>query len=289
MTQLDAQIQYVEGQARPTFAALLAGYEALGAAAVQSQACALDVPYGAGERQVFDFFTAQGEPQGTLVYFHAGYWQSRDKSTFRFIAPAFTQRQLNVAMVNYPLCPAVSLAGLTDAAKASVPKVLAHAASLGQPDHPLIASGHSAGGHLAVELALERWPELGPRAQAVDGVIALSGIYDLSPLVDTSLNVKLGLDAASARANSPLHRVVGGLPPALFVVGSDETPAFLEQCRHIHEAWQSAGNRSAMDVPPEADHFSLLQQFASPDSALFGKVSQLLLMAQKRFSRQAIR
>ena len=287
MPNSDAQFQYVEGQARPTFAALLAGYEALGAAAIRSQPCTLDIPYGAGERQVFDFFTARGEPQGTLMYFHAGYWQSRDRSTFRFIAPAFTQHGLNVALVNYPLCPMVSLAGLTEVVRASVPKVLAHAAGLGQPECPLIASGHSAGGHLAVELALSRWPELGVRARAVDGVIALSGIYDLAPLVTTSLNAKLGLDAAAARANSPLHRVATGLPPALFVVGGDETPAFLEQCRHMHEAWQGAGNRSAIEIVPEADHFSLLQSFSSPGSTLFGKVSQLLL-AQQRFSRQAI-
>lgn len=284
MPNSDAQFQYVEGQARLTFAALLAEYEALGAAAVRSHACTLNVPYGLGERQVFDFFAARGEPQGTLMYFHAGYWQSRDKSLFRFIAPAFTQQGLNVALVNYPLCPTVPLAGLTEAARASVPKVLAHAAGLGKPVGPLIASGHSAGGHLAVELALERWPELGARAQAVDGVIALSGIYDLAPLVATSLNAKLGLDAAAARANSPLHRVVTDLPPALFVVGGDETTAFLEQCQRIHEAWQGAGNHSAMDVAPGADHFSLLQQFVSPGSALSGNVSQLLSLAQQRFS-----
>lgn len=289
MPQPDAQFQYVEGQARPTFAALLAGYEALGAAAVRSQPCTLDVPYGAGERQVFDFFAARGEPQGTLMYFHAGYWQSRDKSTFRSIAPAFTQRGLNVALVNYPLCPTVSLADLTDAVRASVPRVLAHVAGFGQADCPLIASGHSAGGHLAVELALERWPELGARAQAVDGVIALSGIYDLAPLVATSLNAKLGLDAAAARANSPLHRVVAGLPPALFVVGGDETPAFLEQCRHMHEAWQAAGNRSAIEVVPGADHFSLLRSFVAPDSALSGQVSRLLSLAQQRHARCAAR
>lgn len=289
MPQLDAQFQYVQGQMRPTFAALLAEYEALGAAAVRSYACTLDVRYGAGERQRFDFFAAHGEPQGTLMYFHAGYWQSRDKSWFRFIAPAFTKQGLNVALVNYPLCPAVSLAGLTEAARASVPKVLAHAAGLGQPERPLIASGHSAGGHLAVELALERWPELGARAQAVDGVIALSGIYDLAPLVGTSLNVKLGLDAAMARAHSPVHRMVSGLPPALFVVGGGETPAFLEQCRHMHEAWQVAGNHSAIEVVPGADHFSLLQSFVSPDSALSGQVSELLSLAQQRHARRAAR
>ncbi|MBS0316612.1 MAG: alpha/beta hydrolase, partial [Proteobacteria bacterium] len=215
----DPQFQYFDGQMRASFPALLAQYEAQ--SAVVAPSGTLDLRYGPHERQRFDFFGAgsgpSGKPLGTLLYFHAGYWQSRDKATFRFIAPAFTRRGYNVALVNYPLCPSVTLAELMDAARASVPRVLDHLASLGQAPGALIAAGHSAGAHLAVELALTRWPELGARAQAVDGVIALSGIYDLVPLVATSINDKLLLDIRTAQAQSPLHRVAPGAAPALFI------------------------------------------------------------------------
>lgn len=281
----DAQFQYVEGQARPTFPALLADFDALGTTAVEAGKCMLDVRYGSGARQRFDFFPACGEPAGTLLYFHAGYWQSRDKATFRFIAPAFARRGLNVALLNYPLCPTVSLAELVAAARESVPEVLAHVAVSGQPARPLIVAGHSAGGHLAVELALSRWPALGARAQAVDGVIALSGVFDLEPLVGTSLNAKLGLDRTLATRHSPIHRVAAGGAPALFAVGGNETPAFLDQNRRMHDAWQAAGNEALIDVVPGADHFSVLRQFVAPDSELSGKVTNLLQQAQQRFGR----
>lgn len=285
MTQHDAQYQYVEGQGRPAFAALLAEYEALGAAAIASQPCSLDVAYGPAGRQTFDFFPARGESKATLIYLHAGYWQARDKSGFRFIAPALTQRQLDVALVNYPLCPTVTLAALTDAVRASVPGVLAHVASLGRKPQPLIAAGHSAGAHLAVELALTRWPELGARAQAVDGVLALSGIYELAPLLATSLNVKLGLDAASASACSPLHRAQPGAAPALFVVGGDETPAFIAQNQRMHEAWRATGNPSEALILAGADHFTLLRSLTAPDSGLSARMAGLLEKARKRFDR----
>jgi arylformamidase len=276
MSMHDMQYQYVTGQMRPTFAALVAEYEERSANTVRSQECLLDIRYGSAGRETFDFFTAGGEPKGTLVYFHAGYWQSRDKSTFRFIAPSFTSRGFNVALVNYPLCPTVSLASLVQSARASIPKILAHIRAIGQPENPLIVSGHSAGGHIAVELALTQWPQLGRHGRPIDGVIALSGIFDLAPLVATTLNDNLRLDLGSAAEHSPLYRILEDLPPALFVAGGEETPAFIVQSTRIHEAWLKAGNRSTLDVTPGADHFSLLQSFTSFDGELASKVNHLL-------------
>jgi arylformamidase len=260
----DPQYQYVQGQARPAFPVLLADYEARSRAAAAAADCALDLPYGPHARQTFDFFPARGSPRGTLAYFHAGYWQSRDKSGFRFVAPPYVRAGIHVALVNYPLCPEVSVAALVEAARACVPAIRAQAGGGGA----LVLAGHSAGAHIAVELALAQQPGAAPIA----GVAALSGIYDLAPLVATTLNDKLQLDAASAKACSPLHRVRTGAAPALVVVGGAETPAFVAQSRDFHAAWSAAGNRSALHIEAGADHFSLLEAFASPDTALFGEV-----------------
>lgn len=274
----DAQFQYVEGQGRPGFATLIPQFEAWSVAAVTaSSTCTLDIRYGEAARESFDFFPADvlaggSAARATLVYFHAGYWQSRDKSTFRFIAPAFTRQGIHVALVNYPLCPHVSLGHLLDAARRAVAGVHAHVAARGQPGLPLVAAGHSAGGHIAVELGLADWGHSSagntPPARGVDGVVALSGIYDLAPLVGTTLNTNLGLDAASARRYSPLWRVGLVAPLALFAVGGDETPAFLAQNQHMAGAWQSAGHPCTTNVVPGADHFTLLQQLVHSGSSL---------------------
>lgn len=270
----DPQFQYVQGQSRPGFQALLAAYEAESLAAVATESCVLDVRYGPLERQTFDFFAARGKARGTLAYFHAGYWQSRDKATFRFIAPAFTAAGLNVALVNYPLCPNVSLPELVEAARACVPAIRAHAAECDPDRLPLVLSGHSAGAHIAVELALSD-------GRDIAGVVAMSGIFDLAPLVATSLNEKLQLDLAGAAACSPVHHVHAHAAPALIVVGEEETPAFIEQSRRFHSAWIDAGNRSALHIAPQADHFSLLRQFASPRDTLFKKVDDVFRSARR--------
>lgn len=275
----DPQFQYVHGQSRPGFPSLLAEYEAESLLAVAAGPCALDQRYGASERQTFDFFPARGTARGTLAYFHAGYWQSRDKSTFRFIAPAFADIGLNVALVNYPLCPSVSLPELVVAASACVPAIRRF--STGGTAVPLVLAGHSAGAHIAVELALAD-EHAASTGRAIDGVVAMSGIFDLAPLVGTSLNDKLRLDAASAAACSPLRRVRAHAPPMLVVVGEEETPAFIDQSRRLHEAWTEAGNRSALHLAPGADHFSLLRHFASPAGPLFAEVDTLIASADGR-------
>ncbi|NML31865.1 alpha/beta hydrolase [Paraburkholderia antibiotica] len=275
-----AEFEYVTGQARPSFPALLAGFEAQSAAAAKAASVELDLRYGPAPRETFDLFrAATDQPRGTLVYFHAGYWQSRDKSTFRFIAPAFTRLGLNVALVNYPLCPTVTLAELIGSARASLDAVANVSTTHGRA-LPLVLSGHSAGGHLAVELALALVSDASAASVSpgptLAGVIALSGIYDLAPLVATTLNRNLKLDAADAVRHSPLHRARRGCVNALFGVGGDETAAFVAQSRHMCEAWQQAGNPATLDIAPSADHFSLLQEFTSPSAPLHRRVVAFL-------------
>ncbi|MBP0491184.1 alpha/beta hydrolase [Roseomonas sp. SG15] len=243
------------GQAHPTHAALIEAFEREGEAGVAALRPALDIPYGPHPRERFDFYAAPGAWRGTLAYFHAGYWQSRDKVQFRFLAPLLVARGLDVAMVNYPLCPDVTLPALLESTRRAVPAVLARAASLGRGGAALVAAGHSAGGQIVAGLALHNWGGASPIA----AVAGLSGVYDLEPLVGTPLNDRLRLDVETARALSPVRRVRGGMPPAFFAVGGKETPAFLAQNARMARAWANAGNLSGEYVSPGTDHFSLLR------------------------------
>lgn len=258
---MDAQFQYVEGQSRPGFPSLLTQYQRLSDLAAKAPGVELDVAYGPHARQRFDVFPASSQAQAVMLYLHAGYWQSRDKSLFRFLAPSFQARGMHVFMVNYPLCPDVSLAALVQAVRQCLPAIRRHALPGATADLPLILAGHSAGAHLAVELGLsDGGASVGP-ASLVDGICAISGIYDLEPLVSTSLNQRLQLDLESARALSPVHRVTAGAAPALWLVGADETPSFAEQSASMHQAWLSAGNWSRCVAQAGADHFTVLQDW----------------------------
>lgn len=258
----DHQFQYVEGQGRPGFPALLAQFQADSDAAAGQASAELDRPYGPHPRQCFDFFPATGAAQGVMLYLHAGYWQSRDKSLFRFLAPAFQARGFHVALANYPLCPEVTLGELVGAVTPSVAAVAEHARQRGGADLPLVVAGHSAGAHLASLLGLAQGDLPRHNPGKVDGVWAISGIYELAPLVDTTLNQKLRLDVAAARQLSPLLSPTAAPVPAVWLVGGAETPAFLAQNEAMHRRWQG-GEWSACAEVPGADHFTVLQDWAA--------------------------
>lgn len=270
----EAEYQYVSGQFRGTFPALFAQFEKANADALAAYHWQMDVPYGGHQRQTFDLCSARGRAAGTVLYLHAGYWQSRDKSQFRFLAPTLSDAGFNVAMINYPLCPDVLLSELSLGVRQALPAVI----SILPPDQrglPVIVSGHSAGGHLAVELALAQ-DNTTPEQQRIQGIIAISGIYDLAPLMQTSLNIRLRLDAAQAQENSPLHRGRPGLPPAAFIVGGEETSDFLWQSQTMADAWSETGNAGEYFSIEGANHFSALQALQAP-GGLFVKTIEKMI------------
>jgi arylformamidase len=275
MHPADATAAYLTGQLRPSQGPLLEAFVAESEATLAAYMPTLDIPYGGHPRAVFDFYRSTLPWRGTLAFFHAGFWQARDKAPFRFLAPAFLAAGVDVLLVNYPLCPDVSLRALVQTIRAGVPAILAHLTREGRGGDAMVVAGHSAGGHIAVELALTDW---GPAAP-IAGIVPISGIYDLTPLRDTRLNDKLLLDVAEAEAMSPLHRVAGSLPPAHFIVGGLETPAFRAQTEAMHDAWRVGGGLSTMQQVEDADHFSVLRAIAA-DGAAFAPVMRLFAPAE---------
>lgn len=274
MTEIDAthEAAYLTDQARPGWPALMARFGAESLRVLAAPGVMRDIAYGAHRRQVYDVVPAATEtPRAIVVYLHAGYWQARDKADFAFLAPAFARLNCATVLANYPLCPDVTVPGLTEAARALVPAVLER---FGR--RPIIVAGHSAGAHLAVELAMTDWAGRDLPPHPVAAVIGLSGVYDLQPLVATSLNVRLGLDAARARAASPLRRVGPRGAPALFAVGGAETAAFAEQSRRMAAAWSDHGHKTALEVVEGADHFSLLADLVDPAQRLNAAVAALI-------------
>jgi arylformamidase len=263
----DASTAYLHGQLRPSQGPLLEAFAAESEAALAAFGPTLDIPYGEHPRERFDLFASALPSRGTLAYFHAGFWQSRDKAQFRFLAPAFLAQGVDVALVNYPLCPDVTLRRLVESARSSIPAILSHLDGLGRGRAQVVAAGHSAGGHLAVELALTDWTARGLAHSPIGAILPISGIYELAPLLATRLNDKLRLDPDEARALSPLHRVRGALPPAHFLVGGLETPEFRAQTEAMHEAWREGGGVSSLQEVAGADHFSVLRELAVSGAA----------------------
>lgn len=263
------EFEYVSGQGRQSFGELIGRFECQSTRVKAFLTGFLDQPYGTGARQTFDFFNAIADPVATLIYFHAGYWQSRDKSTFCFLAEKLCEVGFNVALVNYPLCPAVTIGQIVEITRGCVPAIMRASTCEDGQISKVILAGHSAGAHLAVELSMTDWATYDGSRPDIAGLVAISGIYDLEPLVSTSLNRNLRLSSEEARTLSPLWRARPGLAPALFVAGETETWSFLRQTESMHAVWAMAGNDSEIMTCNGDDHFSVLLQLTETKSELF--------------------
>ena len=232
--------------------------------------CALDVPYGATAAERLDVFPAEGRSEALLVFIHGGYWRSRDKSDFSYLAPAFARRGVTLALPNYALCPKVGIEDIVKQNLLAIAWLWHHGARFGVNPGRLYVAGHSAGGHLTAMMLAARWNTYMPDLpyNLVKGGLAISGIYDLEPLVQAPfVNVDLKLDRALARRLSPVNIPPATTAPLFTAVGGEESDEFKRQNALIARTWRYA---FAGDIPmPGRNHLTVLEQLADPESALF--------------------
>jgi arylformamidase len=215
----------------------------------------LEVAYGPSERQRLDLFWPNADRAAPIALFiHGGYWQKLEKAAFSHCARGLNLRGVAVAVVGYDLCPAVTLGEIVDQMRAVACFLRARHGG------PLLAMGHSAGGHLSAMLLA------GGEAQAA---LPISGVFELAPLRATRIGTALALDAAGAEALSPRFLPAPGRPLHA-VVGAAESDEFLRQTREFAAAWGGA-----WDALPGLNHFTVLDPLADPDSGLVGRALAL--------------
>jgi arylformamidase len=140
-----------------------------------------------------------------------------------------------------------------------------------------VISGHSAGGHLAACMLATDWPALDASlpADLVTAGYSISGLFDLAPLVETSINNALRLDAATARAASPLFWTAPRRGSLDAVVGERESAEYFRQSQNIVDAWGAAGLATRFGVVPDANHFTAIAPLADPDSPMVLRLKEL--------------
>lgn len=237
----------------------------------------LDLRYGSGPKQTIDLFPAPNA-RGTLLFIHGGYWRALDKSDHSFVAPPLVARGIGVAVINYDLCPDVGIPRIVAECREGLVWLRREGRRLGLATERLVVAGHSAGGHLTAMLLATDWTAYGLPAETITGGVALSGVFDLEPLVQVSFNADLRLDAASARALSPIHLRPCAPAPLLLAAGADETSEFIRQSWLLWEQWPECRprGRHAPLFVPERHHFSVLSDLGVPESALARETAAML-------------
>jgi arylformamidase len=229
-----------------------------------------DIPYGPDPRQRFDIYQPAGANARTplAVFIHGGYWQWRDRKEFAFTAEGCLAHGVAYAMPSYRLAPAVRVADIIEDMRAFL------VALYKRTGRRAVVTGHSAGGHLTAAMLATDWTRFADvPADLVRVGYALSGVFDLAPLVTTSINSALAETTETTPAVSPM---LWPLPPKdrwlTAAVGGDESPEFIRQSVDMAHHWSSAGIPAEAVIIPKANHYTILEDLARPDSAMVHRI-----------------
>jgi len=278
MTADELEKQYNLRARRPDFDDVVAAWLQRSAAFREASGARCDVAYGPGERERFDLFPARQPTGDLLVYIHGGYWQRGDKSMYSFVAEPFLANGVAVAVLNYNLCPSVRLGEIAPQIRRAMVSLVGFAGALGFDKDKIHVMGHSAGGHLTAMMMATDWPAI-DRALPADLMttgVPISALFELEPLVHTSINDGPRMDVAEARRESPMSMPPATDAPQLVVVGGAETPEFHRQSDDYCAKYRTAARRIDRYSVPDADHFDELNRLAEADSEFFRRSIALI-------------
>ncbi len=231
----------------------------------------LGLSYGDTPRQIIDLLLPEaGEAAPLALFIHGGYWRSLDPSSFSHIARGLNGRGVAVAVAGYDLCPIVTVGDIIEQIRRACVFLWLRFG------RHLTIYGHSAGGQLAAAMVATDWPTLYPKAprDLVPAGYAISGVFDLTPLVGLSMNQDLRLDADEARRVSPLFWPVapGGMLDV--VVGDLESGEFKRQSRTMAET-RRQGTAQTRYQELAGNHFTVIDPLADPSSAMVARIAEL--------------
>jgi arylformamidase len=228
----------------------------------------LNVPYGSSPREMLDIYAADQAGGPVLVYIHGGYWRSGSKEENCNFAPTFTQRGATVVLVEYDLCPQVTVSDIVRQTRASIAWVYRNILRYGGDFGRLFVSGHSAGGHLTAMALAHDWEKEGLPHDLIKGAVATSGVYDLDMVMKISVQEQVRMTPELAKQNNPFLNPPRVRCPLVVAVGSDEPKGWQAMSEDYFRFCKEHGMNAEYLVVPGANHYTMTEKFLDAGNPL---------------------
>ncbi|XP_033227925.1 kynurenine formamidase isoform X2 [Belonocnema kinseyi] len=243
--------------------------------------CELDIPYSTTDRTKYDIYgTNLPKDAPIFVFIHGGYWQEFTKDLSAFAVSTFVSQGIKVITGGYDLCPNVTLTEIMSQTKILVEKILKDAYSSGSR---VWIAGHSAGAQMAASLLHDKnWlsaiTQKGYK-KILKGLILIGGVYDLKPLLLTSMNEALKLTPEEIKSFSfaPIEQTDNSKKSeepirdikVILTVGECDSPVFIKESkRYAQRLLEFVDNVEFVLLRNNTDHFDIVENLTQPDFLL---------------------
>jgi acetyl esterase/lipase len=202
-----------------------------------------------------------------VAFVYSGFWSRADRGRVveSGVARALQSEGVAVAVIRHRLAPRHRHPAFVEDAARAVAWLVENADAHGYDADRLFLAGHSSGAQIAALLALDprHLEAAGVAPQAIAGVIAVSGVYELEPgELPEALEELAGLAFADARARreaSPVRHARAEAAPFLVLAARNDVPGLAAAGARFSLALREAGHPSAETfVANGRDHLSIL-------------------------------
>ncbi|KAH8410055.1 hypothetical protein KR009_004747 [Drosophila setifemur] len=231
--------------------------------------------YGA-DRQVVDIFSSASTANDAplFVFIHGGYWQMLDKSHSCSLVGPLVRRGFRVAVMDYNLCPSVTLEELMSQFEEFLNWIFDYAQLI--KVSKITFAGHSAGAHLLARILNSQELINANHHKMVWALIFMCGVYDLRELWNLeSVNPKniLGINGPQAEALSPMlweytNAAAWSSTHMYVIVAEHDSVTFIEQSRRFAQALSESGFKATFQLFDKYDHFDIIEDTALDESRI---------------------
>jgi arylformamidase len=235
--------------------------------------------YGSTPIETLDLYPTTRSNAPIAVFLHGGAWRGGQARDAAYAAETFVHAGAHYVVPEFATVMDAGLDGMVGQVRRAVAWLARHAGAFGGDPERLHVIGHSSGGHLAANVLVTDWTNLGLAASPIKGGVCLSGMYDLRPVRLSARSAYVTFDDRIEHELSPLRHLGRLACPVIVAYGDQESPEFQRQGREFAAALDRAGRLDRLILAQGHNHFELPETLASPYGLLGRAVLEQMKLA----------
>lgn len=231
----------------------------------QKYAGRYDLRFGDGPLENADFFYCGKPNRPLMVFFHGGYWRARDKKDYSFVVNGVLPLDCSVVVMNYDLCPAVTVHEIVAQTKRGLEWVHQQAQSWQIDPNQIYISGHSAGAHIIAATLAQTGADFQLKKHQIKKAYLISGVFDVEPVLEISVNEEVKLQPSDVQILSPMRHPFASDVAYEVIVGGAEPRDWIGESERMASHLARQGCKVGLHVLPSLNHYTVLHEMDRPE------------------------